>query len=191
MLAKCMHQIARNEYKSQKFLQLLRGAHPPSDTPFAQARTQRRWRAADISPTKITPHEPSLHQRPPYAQMRTNELEIEGHQGHSRGTGGNDHDGLPVIRALILDWYHMNSTENRQAKVKQAAFQLNSEFNKLFLKKKKKYCTLFCTFNTYMYQKFEILEILWNTAIAIIQMINFRQNMAIWTTSRMQPMRTT
>ena len=43
------------------------------------------------------------HQRPLYAQMRMNELEIEGHQGHSRGTGGNDHDGLPVIQALILD----------------------------------------------------------------------------------------
>ena len=32
----------------------------------------------------------------------------------------------------------MNSTQNRQAKVKQAAFQLNPEFNKLFSNEKKK-----------------------------------------------------
>ena len=60
ILPRSIHQIARIQYKNSKIFQLLRGAHPPSDTPLcAQARTWR-WRATGKLPQSCPPGQQGL-----------------------------------------------------------------------------------------------------------------------------------
>ena len=50
MLPKSIHQIAPFSFQNSKIFQLLRGAHPPSDTPLCAQARNWRWRATRSSP---------------------------------------------------------------------------------------------------------------------------------------------
>ena len=50
MLPKSIHQIAPFSFQNSKIFQLLRGAHPPSDTPLCAQARNWRWRATQSSP---------------------------------------------------------------------------------------------------------------------------------------------
>ena len=68
MLPKSIHQIALFSFQNSKIFQLLRGAHPPSDTPLCAQARNWRWRATQSSPPPnvqngSTPLFPSCHPR--------------------------------------------------------------------------------------------------------------------------------
>ena len=54
MLPKSIHQIAPFSFQNSKIFQLLRGAHPPSDTPLCAQARNWRWRATRSSPPQYS-----------------------------------------------------------------------------------------------------------------------------------------